>query len=158
MGKKINIADFSNGTKKSGAVTFYCYQKQYSFPLPKLDENGKEVYQTDKDGNNKSPLYDTFQFQYLPVIDKDTHKVKVNDPRCFFTVESDNANAERLLKYLTQKIADKHTKIVDEETYLKKENPEAFRIAEAKREAEDKYSTQIKDLQDRLAKAEGAKK
>jgi hypothetical protein len=157
VSKKVNIADFTNGSKDNKVVRFYCYQKTYFFSLPKLDENGKPVFNTDALGNNKTIQYQTFKFEYLPVIDKETHKPKMNDPRSFFDILPDDPNAERLIAYLTKALKDKHTKIVDEETYFKKDNPEAFRIAEAKKEVEDKFTSQIEDLKKQLSEAKKGK-
>lgn len=154
MAKKVNIADFNGGEKNSDRVRYYCYQMSYSFPLVKLDESGKPVMKTDANGNNATKVYETFKFQSLPVIDPETRKPKMNDPRSFFDVLPTDPNRERLIEYLDKCVIDKQTKIVDEETYFKEENPEAYRIAVVKKELEDKHAAKIKELEDRLAKAE----
>jgi hypothetical protein len=157
MAKKVNIADFSGETRDKGTVRYYCYQMKYSFPLPKLDDDGKPVMKTDANGNNATKVYETFTFQSLPVIDPETRKPKMNDPRSFFDVLPTDPNRERLIAYLDKCVIDKQTKIVDEETYFKEENPEAYRIAVVKKEIEDKHAAKIKELEDRLAKAESKK-
>lgn len=143
---KVSKLDFN----EDGKITFYASQKKYTFSLPVLDENGKPIYDTDGHGNNRTIRTKRYSFEYLPVLDPDTNKIKPNDPWCFFTVNKDDPDADRLLKYLEDASSpqkSKITKVMNEATYQEKKNPEAYKANLEKKALHDEVESLKKEIE-----------
>lgn len=143
---------------KDGKIRFYCRQKDYSFRLNNLDDNGKVIYQTDADGNNKTATYTRYKFTEILQFDADTKKAKVLDPWCFFEVSVDDVNSKRLVEYFTKANGNKGiTKIFTEAEYEEIKNPEAYRAQlEANKKLEEK-DNKIADLEKEIASLKAKK-
>ena len=153
--KEIKALDFN----KDGKIRFYCRQKEYTFRLNNIGDDGKVVYQTDVDGNNKTATYTRYKFSEITQFDVETKKVKVLDPWCVFEVSVDDENSKRLVEYLTRCTGNSGvTKIFTEAQYEEIRNPEAYRAQlEANKKLEEK-DNKIADLEKEIASLKSGQK
>jgi hypothetical protein len=149
--KDIKTLDFD----KDGKIRFYCRQKEYTFRLNNIGDDGKVIFQTDIDGNNKTATYTRYKFSEIAQFDPETKKVKVVDPWCVFEVAVDDKDAKRLVEYLTKCNGNKGiTRIFTEAEYEEIKNPEAYRV---KLESNKKDSI-IAELEKEIATLKAGKK
>lgn len=143
------------GQKKDYIEAFYCYQKEYHFALPVLDENGKVVCQFDNNGNKRfdQPLTKKYVFDRLPVIDELSKKIKADEFESWFAVREDMEQKDQLLAYLRDKSSPRNSvgsKIVTEEEYIRRKNPLVFETS-VKHDAEkEELNKRIADLEAQL--------
>jgi len=143
------------GQKKDYVEAFYCYQKEYHFSLPVLDENGKTVYKFDSNNNKRhdQPATKTYVFERLPVIDELSKKIKADEFESWFAVKEGMEQKEQLLAYLRDKSSARNcvaSKIVTEEEYIRRKNPLVFETS-VKHDAEkDALQKRIDDLEAQL--------
>jgi hypothetical protein len=137
------------------AIKFICDFSEFRFDLEVLDENGKKVYHSDANGNNKVVDVKKFAFVKVPPHKNTEGKIDPRSAFCFFI-----ADPEKHVGYF-QRIVDKLTgytknpmyKMYTDEGHFQKRNPEAFRIAKEKVEREeiiDKQAAEIASLKERL--------
>lgn len=147
MAKK-NISDNaeklgSNDVEVKGdAVKFISDFQEQLFMLPVLDENGKQAFNTDADGNKKVKAFKTYQFTKVSGHKNKDGKIDPTTAFSFFVVdpEKHGTDYKRILEKLTALSKNPINKMYTADDHFKKRNPEAYRIAKDKQELEDKLS------------------
>lgn len=168
---KVNIEDLAGGQKReNGLKIYYTYQKKYVFSLPafelddsgtkfRLDEKGQKIpqFRFDANGNNKTRVRKTFEFEEVPKVDPVTGKISATVWRARLTIDKTNPYYEDVVKYLDDLADIEHSLIWSEVDFVENERPDAFKMAVVKKEVEDKYKAEIDDLRAKVAKLEGRK-
>jgi hypothetical protein len=133
----------ANDVETTGeAVKFISEFREQFFMMPVLDENGKQVLNTDAEGNKETKAFKRYDF-----VKVDGHKNKDGkiDPTTAFSFficdpEKQGADYKRFLDKLTALSKNPINKMYTADDHFKRRNPEAFRIAREKQDLEEKLS------------------
>jgi hypothetical protein len=139
------------------AIKFISDFPEFRFDLEVLDENGKKVFHTDANGNNKLPDVKKFAFIKVPPHKNADGKIDPRTAFCFFIAdpapEKHGPYFQRIVDKLTAYTKNPMYKMYTDEGHFHKRNPEAFRIAKEKVESEekiDKLTQENAELKSRL--------
>jgi hypothetical protein len=137
------------------AIKFISDFSEFRFDLEVLDENGKKVYHSDANGNNKVVDVKKFAFVKVPPHKNADGKIDPRSAFCFFIADPEKHGSffQRIVEKLTAYTKNPIYKMYTDEGHFQKRNPEAFRIAKEKVEQEsiiDSQAKEIADLKSRL--------
>jgi hypothetical protein len=137
------------------SIKFISDFPEFRFDLEVLDENGKKIFHTDANGNNKLPDVKKFSFIKVPPHKNADGKIDPRSAFCFFIADPEKHGAyfHRIVEKLTGYTKNPMYKMYTDEGHFQKRNPEAFRIAKEKVEREeviDKQAQEISELKSRL--------
>lgn len=130
------------------------FPKGFIFTLPIVDENGKQVYQFDANGEKKLPQFK--QYSFTPFVERDRHgKIDADGGYSFF-ITSEALHGEdhpRIMKRLNELKSNPMNKLCMEDDHFKKRNPHAFAVTEQLNEKEKiiaERDARIKALEEKL--------
>lgn len=172
MSKEKTIEKLITGKTTDGkTVSFYCFQKSYSFSLPAfevgddgkfiLDSNKqrKPLFENDEDGKVKRRKRAQFSFSLIPQdFSSKTEHGKTVKFECVFNLNGNELYYDDLLKKLNAEAEDRSSPIHNAIQYLQAKDSGIFKTAEKFAEKEEAYQSEIEALKEKIAKLEGSKK
>ena len=122
------------------AVKFVSNRQEFHFMLTEQDSDGKQVFHTDADGNNKIKSYK--QYSFVKVAghkDPKTGKVDPSTAFSFFIVDPTVHGREynRILDHLNKMRSNPLYQMFNDDEHFNQRNPEAYRIAKEKVELQE---------------------
>jgi hypothetical protein len=133
----------ANDVETTGdAVKFISEFREQFFMMPVLDENGKQVVNTNAEGNKTTKAFKQYEFTKVSGHKNKDGKIDPTTAFCFFIVEREKygTDFQRIVDKLTALSKNPINKMYTADDHFKKRNPEAFRIAREKQDLEDKLS------------------
>jgi hypothetical protein len=159
-----NAENIGNGDKKAseGGVKYISDFSDYSFLMKAYDEDGKQTFHSDANGNGRLPDIKEYHFAPIRAVKNPaTGQIDPNTAYSIFIVDPKvhGKDFDRIIDRLEALRKDPFQKLYTADDHFARRNREAFNIAKRSEELEEKLSekdARIKELEAKLGFAKKA--